>query len=176
MSIEQLIRQRRTVGAFTAQPVDLEQIEQMLESAVFAPNHRLTQPWRFVFIKGDGVHRYAHIRADMVGEGSNWQPTYDKFANVPLYVVVIVKKSANPDVAEEDALAAAALVQNFLLLAQDAGLGTAWKTFKPDPRLRDFVGVADDESVIAIVHVGYSAEPVREGQRKSIRDRITVIS
>jgi len=175
VSVHQLIRDRRSVGAFTNQPVDLVEIEQMLESAVYAPNHRLTQPWRFIFITGQGVERYARLRADMVGAGNNYQPTYEKFANIPLYIIVAIKRSTNPEIAEEDALAAAALVQNFLLLAAEAGLGTAWKTFKPDPRLRDFARLADDENVIAILHVGYSAEAAREGQRKSIHDRITVI-
>ena len=46
---------------------------------------------------------------------------------------------------------------------------------KPDPRLRDFAGIADDERVIGIVHVGYSAEEPRPGVRKPANERITVI-
>ena len=137
------IRGRRSVGAFTQQPVDPALIEELLESAIYAPNHRMTQPWRFVFVQGKGVERYARIRAEMV-EPANAQSTYDKFAGIPFYVVVINKVSSNTEIAEEDALAAAAVIQNFLLLAQEAGLGTAWKTFKPDPRLREFAGIADD--------------------------------
>lgn len=175
MSLHDLIRSRRTVGAFTTQAVDPALVEELLESAVFAPNHRMTQPWRFVFIHGDGVERYARLRADLV-EPANAQGTYDKFAAIPFYVIVVNRVSANPEIAEEDALASAALIQNFLLLAQEEGLGTAWKTFKPDPRLYEFAGIADDERVIGIVHVGYSADAPREGVRKSVHDRITVIA
>lgn len=172
--LHQLIRERRSVAAFAQQPVDAALIEELLESAVYAPNHRLTQPWRFIFITGDGVERYARLRAEM-SDPVNAQGTYDKFANVPFYVVVVNKISSNTEIAEEDALASAALIQNFLLLAQESGLGTAWKTFKPDPRLREFAGIADDERVIGILHIGYSAEQPRAGVRKSIHDRITTI-
>jgi nitroreductase len=174
VNLHQLIRSRRTVAAFAPKPVDPALVEELLESAVYAPNHRMTQPWRFVFVQGKGVERYARMRAEMV-ETSNYQATFEKFANVPFYLIVVNKVSPNAEVAEEDALAAAALVQNFLLLAQDAGLGTAWKTFKPDPRLREFAGIAEDEHVIAIVHVGYSAEEPRPGIRKRAQERIAVI-
>jgi len=174
VNLQQIVRTRRTVGAFLPQPVDPALIEELLESAVFAPNHRMTQPWRFVFIHASGVERYARVRAEMV-EPSKSQGTYEKFANIPFYLIVVNKVSPNAEIAEEDALAAAALIQNFLLLTQEAGLGTAWKTFKPDPRLREFAGIANDERVIGIVHVGYSNEEPRPGVRKPAQDRITVI-
>lgn len=174
MNLDQIIRTRRTVGAFLPTPVDPALVEMLLESAVFAPNHRMTQPWRFIFIHSSGVERYARVRAEMV-ETNKSQGTYEKFAGIPFYVVVVNKISTNPEIAEEDAHATAALIQNFLLLAQEAGLGTAWKTFKPDPRLRAFAGIAEDEQVIGIVHVGYSAEEPRQGVRKPANERITVI-
>lgn len=176
MDLHKLIRSRRSVAAFTDQPVDRTLIESLLASAVFAPNHRMTQPWRFILIEGEGIKRYATLRAEMTPVESARPAAYDKFANVPYYVIVVIKRSPNAEVAEEDHSAAAALVQNFLLLATDAGLGTAWKTFKPDPRLRDFAGIADDEQVIGIIHVGYSAEPPRDGERAPIHERITVIN
>lgn len=175
MSLQELIRSRRTVGAFTPQSVDPELVASLLDSAIYAPNHRMTQPWRFVFIQGEGVKQYANLRAEMTPVESARPAAYEKFAGVPFYLVVVMKRSTNPEIAEEDQSATAALVQNFLLLAHDAGLGTAWKTFKPDQRLRDFAGIAHDEQVIAMVQVGYSAEPPRAGERTPIRDRITVI-
>ena len=47
MSIFQTIHERRSIKAFTARTVMREEIEQLLESVVQAPNHRMTEPWRF---------------------------------------------------------------------------------------------------------------------------------
>lgn len=175
MKVAELIRSRRSVGAFTPEPVSLALVEELLESAVFAPNHRMTQPWRFVVIAGDAVQKYAQIRADMVSDPAKMEGTFAKFAAIPLYLVVINQPCSNAEIQQEDYAASAALIQNFMLLAWERGLGTAWKTFKPDPRLREFAGVAEGETVVGIVHVGYPAEELRAGQRKPVHDRITTI-
>jgi nitroreductase len=61
-SLAELIRTRRTVGAFTAQPIPADLIMTLLETAVWAPNHRLTEPWRFVMMTGAGCSAYAEVR------------------------------------------------------------------------------------------------------------------
>lgn len=175
MNLAELIRSRRSVGAFTAESVPLALVEELLESAVYAPNHRMTQPWRFVVITGDAVERYAQIRAEMVSDPAKAEGTHAKFAAIPLYLVVINQPNSNPEIAQEDYAASAALIQNFMLLAWERGLGTAWKTFKPDPRLYEFAGVAEGETVVGIVHVGWPAEEPRAGQRKPVSGRITLI-
>jgi nitroreductase len=166
-SLQTLIRTRRTIGKFLQSPApDTEQILDLLDAAVYAPNHHLTEPWRFVLLSGETKDKYAQIRGDMTaekieptkGEAARqeaWQGAYTKFANVPLYLVVAVRVDANSETAEEDFAAACAMTQNLLLLAWQQGIGTAWKTFKNDPRLRTLCGLAEDEKVVGIVHVGY---------------------
>ena len=41
------IRTRRTVKAFTPEPVPRDVLAELFELARWAPNHRLTAPWRF---------------------------------------------------------------------------------------------------------------------------------
>lgn len=186
MDLAQLIRSRRSVGLFTEQSVAPDAVLELLETAVYAPNHRLTEPWRFVILTGAGRDRYAAIRRDMAldlmagrGEAERQQAadgTYRKFANVPLYLLVIMRRQAdNAELDAEDYAACCCVIENFLLLAWERGLGTSWKTFKPDPRLRELVGLQADERVVSVVHVGYPAEPPRAGQRKPAADRLTVI-
>ncbi|MCL6553695.1 MAG: nitroreductase family protein [Firmicutes bacterium] len=47
MSVVDLIKQRRSVPKMRPDPVPREVLERMLDAAVWAPNHRLTEPWRF---------------------------------------------------------------------------------------------------------------------------------
>src|SRR5947208_583867 len=57
------IHQRTSVRRFRSQPVSREIIEQLLECAVRAPNHKLTQPWRFSILTGTARDRFAELRA-----------------------------------------------------------------------------------------------------------------
>ncbi len=184
MEIAELIRSRRSIGLFNDAPVSLELVHELLESAVYAPNHRLTEPWRFIVLTGAGRERYAEIRCEMVLDFMKDKPeverqqavagTYRKFMNVPLYLLVVMRKQANAELDEEDYAACCCVIQNFLLLASEHRLGTIWKTFKNDLRLRDYLKLDDQERVVGIIHVGYSAEEERAGVRKPAAERITV--
>src|SRR2546423_1181743 len=52
------IRQRRSVKRFTDRPVTRAEIERLLDAAVLAPNHRLTNPWRFYVLGPEARHAY----------------------------------------------------------------------------------------------------------------------
>src|SRR3954463_16642872 len=57
------IHQRTSVRRFRAEPVSREIIEQLLDCAVRAPNHKLTQPWRFTVLTGAARDRVAEHTA-----------------------------------------------------------------------------------------------------------------
>jgi nitroreductase len=185
VELAEIIRSRRSIGLYKDVPVSLEVVRELLETAVYAPNHRLTEPWRFVVLVGEGRDRYAAIRRDMVldfmagqGEAERQKAaegTFRKFANVPLYLLVIMTRQENAELDSEDYAACCCVIDNFLLLAWERGLGTAWKTFKNDPRMRELAGLAENERVVGVVQVGYSAETPSAGARKPAAGRLTVI-
>jgi nitroreductase len=185
MDLVETIRTRRSVGVFTDQPVAPELVLELLEIAVWAPNHRLTEPWRFVLLTGDSAARYAEIRCAMaldacaledeaarhqVGEGA-----YKKFSDIPAFLAVIMKENENPEIREEDYAACCCLVQNFLLLAWARGLGTSWKTFKRDERLRRLLELADDEIVVGWLHLGYPKGSTPPTSRAFAHERFTLL-
>jgi nitroreductase len=186
MTLTELIRSRRSVGAFKDQSVPLNVIHDLLETAVYAPNHRLTEPWRFIYLTGKGRLPYITRRAEMVRENmanqneaeqhQAYEGTIQKFSSVPAYLVVAMTKHPLADVYEEDYAACACVIQNFLLLAWEQGLGTTWKTFKEDTKLRRLLGLGDAEKVIGIIHIGYPAEEPRAGQRQVVHERLTVFA
>jgi len=57
------IKSRTSVRHFSNRPIARELIEQLLDCAVRAPNHKLTQPWRFAVLTGAARDRFAEIRA-----------------------------------------------------------------------------------------------------------------
>jgi nitroreductase len=185
MELAEVIRTRRSVSVFTDQPVDPVLVLELLETAVWAPNHHVTEPWRFAFLSGDAVARYAEIRRDMAldvcaleDEGARRQVgdgTYKKFICVPAYLAIIIKDDPDPETQEEDYAAASCLTQNFLLLAWERGLGTLWKTFKNDRRLRELLDLADDERVVGWIHLGYPSGATAPTRRTPASERFQVL-
>jgi nitroreductase len=102
--------------------------------------------------------------------------TYRKFVDIPLYLLVALKREQDPELDIENYAACCCVIQNFLLLAWERGLGTSWKTFKNDPRLRDYVGLDENEIVVGIIHVGYPISEERTGQRKPAAGSITLLN
>ena len=62
-----LIKHRRSINTnmFTGEPVDDQIINKMLDNAVWAPTHKLTEPWRFIVFTGDGLMKLAHFQANL---------------------------------------------------------------------------------------------------------------
>ena len=56
MNVLDSINARRSIKAFTDRPVSPEEIEQLLSAACQAPNHRMTEPWRF-YVLGPKARR-----------------------------------------------------------------------------------------------------------------------
>ena len=67
--MSQLIKERRSIRKFKPDKVSNEILEELLEIASYAPNHRLTQPWRFIIYKNEGSKVLANIMAETVANG-----------------------------------------------------------------------------------------------------------
>lgn len=185
MELTKLIKERRSVHQFEDKPVSVELVTELLDSAVWVPNHRMTQPWRFVVMQGEGRRKLAEIvrkfrqerepdpeKAREIGE-----KMYAKFTSIPMFIAVVLKVNENPAIAEEDYASAACLIQNFSLLAWEQGIGMVWETYpllKLDA-FREAFGVQQDERIIASLHTGYPGKIATAQARIPARDRLTVM-
>ena len=50
MTVDDVIRGRRTLKGFRPEPIADDVIAELLDLAVYAPNHHTTEPWRFIVI------------------------------------------------------------------------------------------------------------------------------
>lgn len=168
MPIPDIIEQRRSIKRFTERQVTRGEIETLLAAAILAPNHRLTNPWRF-YVLGPAA-RYAYGLA--VGERkARKQPDAEaarrlretvaaEHRALPCMIAVAVVENENPETREEDYAAAMMAVENLALTAVALGLGSHIKTggVMGDPAARAAAGVGDGERIVAIVNVGEPAE------------------
>lgn len=141
-NIFDLIKSRRTSYQFLDQtqfPVDKQALELCLQAATYAPNHKLTQPWRFWILGPEFKKQLSHIYADnraqkrqAQSEDDCYQCFYDlaveKFAKIPQVILVGQLINENPVIAKEDYAACACAIQNFQLMAWQQNIGVQWST------------------------------------------------
>jgi nitroreductase len=157
VDVETAIRQRRTHKQYGPDPVDEGVLRELLELARYAPNHKLTNPWRFRVL---GPETRARIE-ELAGENEA-----AKLRRAPTLVLATAVPSDDPVLAEEDVLATGCAVYAILLAATARGLASYWRTpacFR-EPEVREAVGLDERERVVALVHLGPPASepPAKE--------------
>jgi nitroreductase len=172
------IKQRTSVRRFRPDPVSRDLIEGLLECAVRAPNHKLTEPWRFAVLTGAARERYAEIRArhrlkryaDPASSEAlaGAEKVRRESLEVPVYVIVIAAVSPDEIIREEDYAATMMAVANLMIAAESLGLGTYLKSggVMRDPELIDLAGVPEKFRVVGLISLGYPAEQEVPRRRK----------
>ena len=151
MELEQAIRTRRTHKAFGAEDVARDELEELLDLARWAPNHNLTNPWRFRVL---GPRARAALKVAAGPESAA------KLDRAPTLIVASAVRSEDPVQDQEDLLATACAVLIVLLAAHGRGFASYWRTpgVLRTPEGRAAVSLGDDERVVALIHLG----PVRQ--------------
>jgi nitroreductase len=147
MELEVAIRTRRTHKVFGDQPVDAGLLSELIELATWAPNHHMTNPWRFRVL---GPESRARLEA-VAGDGAA------KLRRAPTLVAVSSLRSPeDPVVEQEDLLATGSAVYALLLGAHDRGLAAYWRTpgLLREAAGREALGIGADEEFVALVYLG----------------------
>ena len=147
-------------------------VEKLLSAAVRAPNHHLTQPWRFVVLRGDARAELADAwAAGLTRQGKDASRVSDKVTRAPVIICVVERPHLdNPKVVEvEEHHAVGAAIQNILLTAHALGLGAMHRTGTATrfPEVRDYLGARPDELVAGFIYVGHP--PADDGARPQSR-------
>ena len=173
MEAYEAIVTRRSVPKVDPDAVpDRATIFKLLEAAVRAPNHHLTQPWRFIVLTGDALLELGEAWAagDEVA-GRNPEIARIKARRAPVVIAVIGMPNPNhPKVIElEEHHAIGAALQNMLLAAHALGLGAMLRTgvVTRYDEVRAFLGLEPTEYIAGFVYVGYPS--VEEGDRPLTR-------
>jgi nitroreductase len=147
-SLSELVRARRTTKVFGSEPVDRETIGELLELARWAPNHHLTNPWRFSVL---GPAALGRLKA---AAGADAAAKLDRAPT--LIAVGAVQGGEDPVRDEEDLLAAGCAAFLVLLGAQERGLASYWRTpaVLRTPEGRSALDVPEDVRLIGLLHLG----------------------
>jgi nitroreductase len=170
VNVDDAIRTRRTHKQFRDEPVPRELVEELLELARWAPNHKLTQPWRFRVV---GPATLARLKE--VG-GPKEAPKLDR---APTLVVASATQIGDDPIRDqEDMHAAAAAVYILLLAAHARGLAGYWRT----PEVlrtqegREAVGVPDDERILGLIYLGHPCQDRLPPERQPSGEYVTYLA
>lgn len=147
MQLDEAIRTRRTHKAYGPDPVPRETLEELFELARWAPNHNLTNPWRFRVLGPGALSRLKEAAGP---------ENAVKLDRAPSLVVCSAVISDDEVEAEEDLHATACAVYIVLLAAHARGLVGYWRTpavLRTDLG-RDAVGMGVKEHFVALIHLG----------------------
>jgi len=147
VDLPELIRSRRTHKAYDPAPVDRATLDALFELARWAPNHNLTNPWRFRVL---GPEALARLKAAAGPEAAA------KLDRAPTLVAASAVQDGDPVENDENRDAAAAACYIVLLAAHDRGLGGYWRTpgVLRTREGRAACGIPDGEAVLGLLHLG----------------------
>jgi len=158
MEVEEAIRTRRTHKAYRPGPVDRALLEELLDLARWAPNHNLTNPWRFRVVGPAALERLKEAAGPEAAA---------KLDRAPTLVVCSCALGDDRVQNEEDLHASACAAYIVLLAAHGRGLAGYWRT--PDvlrtPEGRAAVGIPDGERFVGLIHLGHPIQEQRTPER-----------
>ncbi len=168
MNVEEAIRSRRTHKAFAPEPVPRELLDELLELARWAPNHHLTNPWRFRVL---GPAALARLKDATGPEGAS------KLDRAPTLVAATVVRSEDPVQDEEDLCATACATYAVLLGAHARGLAGYWRTpgVLRTAEGRAALGIPDGEHFVALIHLGWPRQEKAPPERAPQRDVVSYL-
>lgn len=178
--LRELIRSRRSTFDFEPAPLPLETVRDLFEAGTWAPNHKLTEPWRFIHIGDDTrstlTTRYAEIQAEKGPDMSDkaraerYEKGRKKIRSKPTIVAVSCTQEGTDLQKREDYAATCCAMQNVALAAWEAGIGMQWSTgpLTRDPATYELLDIdTDREYIIGFFYMGHPHKTPRT-RRKSI--------
>ncbi|RZK80826.1 MAG: nitroreductase [Pedobacter sp.] len=180
--ISSIIKRRRSIFpvSYTEQEVPVEVIRQILESADYAPTHKLTQPWRFIVFRGEGkaalAAEVARLYKEITPPHQFLQKKYDSIIEKAQQASCIIALNAqlHPDkVPEWEEIAAlGCAVQNMALTAEALNVGAYWSSPGVIADLKHYLNLGEEEKCFGLFYMGYHNEKPRAAVRTPLEDKI----
>lgn len=179
--ITEVIKNRRSIfpEQFNDRKVAREMIEKMLNNAIWAPTHGMTQPWRFKVFMEDGLKKLSKNLSRLYKETSTpekfMQSKFDNFTNRPLVssavIAICMERQDTEKIKEiEEIEAVACAVQNMHLTATAYGLACYWSTGGATytEEMKTFLGIREKDKCLGFFYIGYPAIEWPKASRKPI--------
>lgn len=152
MELKEAIQKRRTIRRYVpGKTVPREQIREIVEAGMLAPNAANRRPWEFFVLES----------AENISRVVNAHPNGKMLQDCSALIVVCGRRDLNKPMPEPFLyLDCAASMAQMLLTATDLGLGCGWLGAYPDPqKMADIQDMLQTEAIpVATMVLGYADE------------------
>jgi nitroreductase len=184
--VNRLMRERRSVFPrdYSGEKVKDEIIQQMLENATWAPNHKMTEPWRFVVFSGESLRKLATFQATCYKTVTEANGTFNvnKYESLQInpmkssHIISIgVKRDEMKRVPEiEEVGAVYCAVENMYLTAAAYEMGCYLSSggITYFQEAKEFFGLGPDDKLLGFLHVGVPNEGLPERKRRPVDEKV----
>ncbi len=181
------IRSRRTSKKFNNTAVPHAHLHTLLEAAIWAPNHRQIEPWRFYVLDKAGLEKIDSFFNEHPEVG-RWPDPHKtgkldiirkRLSQAGAMIHVTSLRSSKEHKDNENYAAACAAVQNMLLMATDLGLGSFWSSNASlrCPQTQEWLGVdTEQERFVASILLGTTLSPAQSDAASAHRQPIADVT
>ncbi|HNU72904.1 MAG TPA: nitroreductase [Thermodesulfobacteriota bacterium] len=157
------IRTRRSIRTFTAQPVDDDTIDTIIEMGTWAPSGLNNQPWKFVVIK---ERRLLEQLAELTSSSHI-------IRHAAVCIAVFLDHTLGYD-RVKDILGVGACIENMMLSIHALELGGVWlgEILKNRKKVEALLEVPESCELMAVVAFGHPAAKRETGVRRPLRSAI----
>jgi nitroreductase len=133
-NILELIKNRRSIRKYLPEQIKDEELNLILEAAIFAPSGHNDQPWHFTVIQNKEILDDMNLKSKEVMKkaSTDWiikmaeNERYHIFHNAPTVIVISGEDNSNSELPYCPMADCSAAAQNMLLTAQSLGVASCW--------------------------------------------------
>ncbi len=176
MTAKECITGRRSIRKFDDRPVPHDLLEQVIETASYAPSWKHTQITRYVAVEGEKKNALAKLTSIYPGNGIIME-------NAPMVVAVTIIKGrsgyerdgsfSTPKGDRWQMFDAGVASEAFCLAAYEQGLGTVIMGLFDEKEICELLEIPEDRELVALIPVGFPAESPVAPKRKAVSDLLT---
>jgi len=182
-TVDQLIKDRRSIfpSMYSGDRIEDSVIEQILENANWAPNHRKTEPWRFKVYTDSALEKLGDFLAEKYKEITpaesfkemKYKKTKGKLQKSSHVIALCVERDPTGVLPEWEELAAlACAVQNMYLSCTVRGIGCYWSSPKTILDAADFLNLLEGQRCYGLMYLGVPIDGLElNAKRGDVKDK-----
>ncbi len=178
--ITSVIKDRRSIKPekYAIRKLHKEMVEDILNNAIWAPSHGLTQPWRYKVFMGDGLKKLGkelpRIYDSVMGEKANElkkEKIRSRTEKSSVIIAICMEREEAERIPEiEEVQAVACSVQNMYLTCTAYGIGGYWSSpkFIYSDEMKRFLGLGQKDRCLGLFYMGYPEGKWPKSHRKPL--------
>lgn len=177
MDAKECIKGRRSIRKFKETPVDHNLLQEIIETASYAPSWKHSQIARYIAVEGELKDKIAKECTEM------YPPNGTIIANAPVLIALTFIKGRSgyerdgsfttPKGSSWQMFDAGIAAQTFCLAAHDKGLGTVIMGIFDEAKAASYLELPENQELAALIPVGFADEEPVAPRRKPVEDLLT---